>query len=117
MERFYQNTTVRAGSQLGSTSQVGAVRELQTYLSGIVWNSFADKFSGCGSSTVGNGLPGAMLVGKRSSIGGGGAVGVGVWVRCSGGVEVRFLLTASTRAARAGSFLFLSIAVTVSVDS
>jgi hypothetical protein len=38
---------------------------------------------------------------------GGGGVG---WDRGSGGVEVRFLLTDSTRAARAGSFLFLSMA-------
>ena len=61
-----------------------------------------------------------MLRGKVSSTGGGGgggAGGVGVCLRCSGGVEVLFLLTDSTRAARAGSFLFLSIAVTVLVDS
>ena len=56
-------------------------------------------------------MPGAMLLGKLSSRGGEGAVGVGVCVRCSGGVDMRFLLTDSTRAARAGSFLFLSMAL------
>jgi hypothetical protein len=39
--------------------------------------------------------------------GAGGGVGC---VLGSGGVEVRFLLTDSTRAARAGNFLFRSIA-------
>jgi hypothetical protein len=52
-----------------------------------------------------------MLFGKLSSTTGGGNVGVGVCVGCSGGVDIRFLLTDSTRAARAGSFLFLSIAI------
>ncbi len=60
---------------------------------------------------VGSALPGAMLFGKLSSTIGGGNVGVGVCVRCSGGVDIRFLLTDSTRAARAGSFLFLSMAI------
>ena len=61
--------------------------------------------------TVGSALPGAMLFGKLSSRSGEGAVGVGVCVLWSGGVDIRFLLTDSTRAARAGSFLFLSMVV------
>jgi hypothetical protein len=61
--------------------------------------------------TVGSALPGAMLLGKLSSRSGEGAVGVGVCVLWSGGVDIRFLLTDSTRAARAGSFLFLSMVV------
>ena len=54
-----------------------------------------------------------ILFGRASSaagVGAGAGGGVG-WFRGSGGVEVRFLLTDSMRAARAGSFLFLSIAV------
>ena len=52
-----------------------------------------------------------MLLGRLSSTttGGGGTEGVGVCIRGSGGVEVLFLLTPSVRAARAGSFLFLSM--------
>jgi hypothetical protein len=48
--------------------------------------------------------------GRASSTTGVGATDGDGWFRDSGGVEVRFLLTPSTRAARAGSFLFLSIA-------
>jgi hypothetical protein len=51
-----------------------------------------------------------IVLGRASSttgVGGGGDEGS---LLGSGGVEVRFLLTASTRAARAGSFRFLSIA-------
>jgi hypothetical protein len=52
-------------------------------------------------------------LGKGSSTTAGGGGG-----GCSGGVAVRFLLTASTRAAaRAGSFLFLSILPIVLGDS
>jgi hypothetical protein len=58
---------------------------------------------------VGRGLPALMVLGRVSSttaIEAGGGVGL---VRDSGGVEARFLRTDSTRAARAGNFLFLSI--------
>jgi hypothetical protein len=58
---------------------------------------------------VGRGLPALILRGRVSSTTGGAGGGVG-WVRGSGGVEVRFLLADSTRAARAGNFLFRSIA-------
>ncbi len=53
-----------------------------------------------------------MALGSGSSTGGGGGAGV----VCSGGVEVLFLLTDSTRAARAGNFLFLSMTVVSSQD-
>jgi ABC-type glycerol-3-phosphate transport system permease component len=55
-----------------------------------------------------------MLLGKLSSTTGGGTAtaGVGVWMRSSGVVEAAlFLLADSPRAPRAGSFLFLSMAV------
>lgn len=58
---------------------------------------------------MGNGLPATTLFGRGSSTGGAGGGGVG-WAFGSGGVEVRFLLTDSTREPRAGNFLFLSIA-------
>jgi hypothetical protein len=77
------------------------------------WYSLDDRSSGCGSSTVGNGLPAWTDLGNGGGGGGGGSStgwgGAGVSDR-SRGVECRRLATCSTRAAaRAGSFLFLSI--------
>ena len=70
------------------------------------------RSSGCASSTVGNGLPDWS---DRGNGGGGsstGGAGAGVTERSSVGVMFLFLAAASVReAARAGSFLFLSIAM------
>ena len=70
------------------------------------------RSSGCASSTVGSGLPDWS---DRGNGGGGsstGGAGAGVTERSSVGVMFRFLAAASVReAARAGSFLFLSIAM------
>lgn len=49
-------------------------------------------------------------MGRLCSTAGGGTGGVGVCIRCSGGVAVLlFLLTPSVRTARAGSLRFLSM--------
>jgi hypothetical protein len=84
-----------------------------TYLSEIDWNSVEGRLSVCGSSTVGKGLLGSMLVGNAASMTGGGAVAAGVEVcLCSGDFDgALFLLAGSALVLRAGSFLFLSIAV------
>jgi hypothetical protein len=58
-------------------------------------------------------LPAFITLGRGSSTGAGGDEGG--CVRGSGGVAVRFLLADSTRAPRAGSFLFRSIAVAMSL--
>lgn len=94
------------------------------YLSCRDWKSLVGRSSGCAISTVGRGLPGWMEVGRggtegvlgswSSSSGGAGVVLralLGVAERWSGGVAVLpFLAACSTRAAaRAGSFLFLSM--------
>ena len=69
--------------------------------------------STCGRSTVGKGLFDSILVGSGASTMGGGAVAAGVEVcRRSGDFDVAlFLLDGSALVLRAGSFLFLSIAV------
>jgi len=75
------------------------------YLSDTVWNSAAGRFSGWGSLSVGSGFPVTILLGKGSSAGGVGCA----WG--SGGVDIRFFVAGSPRVARAGIFLFRSIAV------
>lgn len=96
-----------------------------TNLSEIDWKSSGDRSSGCGTSTVGRGLPGSSLVGSGgggggggvfsiTGSGGGGVGGDGVFVR-SRVVVLRRLASCSARAAAlGGSFLFLSIATTKS---
>lgn len=70
--------------------------------------SFAGKFSGCGSGTVGKALPATTVFGKTSSTTIG--TGVGAFSGGSGGVDFLFFAEDSTRAeARAGNFLFSPI--------
>lgn len=54
---------------------------------------------------MGSGFPPAMLLGSGSSTTGGGKAGGA----CSGGVDVRFLLSPDRAEARAGNFRFRSI--------
>ncbi len=92
--------------------------EKKTCLSWTVWNSMADRLLGWVFSTVGRGWPDSMDVGRGgrpvSSTDCGAAGGVAEWLeRLSGrGDMFLFFERFSIRAAaRAGSFLFLSIGV------
>lgn len=81
---------------------------LEPHLSATVWYCEFGRFSGCGSSSTGNGLPGWILVGSGSSIFTGGA-GVDGRLGSDGVVDLRFLLKLTRAEARAGSFRFLSM--------
>lgn len=87
----------------------------QTHLSVTLWYSLSERSSGWGELTVGSGLPAATDLGRgggASSAGAGSGSGAdaGVADRC-GGVVFRLLAACPARAAaRAGSFLFFSIA-------
>lgn len=87
----------------------GSPRCMLAYLSAMDWYSLDDRSSGCGCSTVGSGLPGTMLLGRGSfSFSTTTGTGVGGRAGSRGGVDVRFLLAASTRdEVRAGSLRFL----------
>jgi hypothetical protein len=90
---------------------------MDTYLSVTVWKSLLDRSSGWGESTVGSGLPAAMDLGSgggmsstRTGSGSGTGAGAGVADLCGGVMVLLFAACSARAAARAGSFLFLSIA-------
>jgi hypothetical protein len=74
-----------------------------------------ERWSGWGESTVGSGLPAVMDLGSgggisSTGVGSGSGAGAGVADRWGGVIVLLFAACSARAAARAGSFLFLSIA-------